>query len=317
MRNLTIYRRIFYQADAYTKGTRQQVLGVQVHSTGANNPNLRRYVQPDDGRLGKNQYGNHHNQPGGDVCASAYIGKLFDGTVAVYQTLPWDYRTWLSDSGKNGNANRLGYLGFEICEDGLKDAGYFQKAVMGTSVLLTAHLCQAFQLRPETDVHDHQELHQLGLASNHGDITDWLKKFGYTMKDYREEVKKAMSEGVDVSYIDVDKEEVTILYFAVAANPGSYLNLRSAPSISAEAIGRIPRGAVVAVLEETDQKWWRVRYMGMTGYAMHTGNGEAWLKREQKTGEGDENILLPRNTLATIHKGLSALCGEIDKILNQ
>lgn len=33
--------------------------GIMVHSTGANNPNLRRYVGPNDGKLGVNTYGNH------------------------------------------------------------------------------------------------------------------------------------------------------------------------------------------------------------------------------------------------------------------
>lgn len=101
MHHLKIYKRLFYNADCYHQGTRQTQRGVQIHSTGANNPWLRRYVGPDDGRLGVNQYGNHSNKPGSTVCASAYIGKQADGTVAVYQTLPWDMRCWLSGSGKN------------------------------------------------------------------------------------------------------------------------------------------------------------------------------------------------------------------------
>ena len=32
--------------------------GIMVHSTGAENPWLKRYVGPDDGLLGKNQYNN-------------------------------------------------------------------------------------------------------------------------------------------------------------------------------------------------------------------------------------------------------------------
>ena len=33
--------------------------GIMVHSTGANNPWLKRYVGPNDGLLGNNQYNNH------------------------------------------------------------------------------------------------------------------------------------------------------------------------------------------------------------------------------------------------------------------
>lgn len=69
--------------------------GILVHSTGANNPWLKRYIGPDDGLLGVNPYGNHWNQDkqdGREVCVHAFIGKLADGSIATYQTLPWNHR---------------------------------------------------------------------------------------------------------------------------------------------------------------------------------------------------------------------------------
>jgi N-acetylmuramoyl-L-alanine amidase len=200
MRKITIYRLYFTRSDCFRANVRQTPTGVQVHSTGANNPRLKRYVQPDDGRLGKNAYGNHHNRAG-NVCASAYIGKLADDTVAIYQVLPWNIRCWLSGNGANGNANRMGYIGFEICEDGLTDESYFRAAVMGAAVNLTAHLCLLHGITTDT-VRDHRELHDMGLASNHGDILHWLRKYGLTMNDFRAEVAKAMDEGVAAEYID-------------------------------------------------------------------------------------------------------------------
>ena len=216
MRKLTIYRRFLTRSKCYAAGTIQRQRGVQVHSTGANNPNLRRYVQPDDGRLGKNPNNNSHNNPKGDVCASAYIGYLADGTVAVFQTLPWDMRCWLSGQGKNGNANRMGYIGFEICEDSCENAAYFQDAVMEKSVLLTAHLCQMLGVDPWTvvkqfdgaaalSVMDHAELHRIGCASNHGDIGLWLRRYGLTMEDFRLAVDEAMEEGVEAEYVDCEE----------------------------------------------------------------------------------------------------------------
>lgn len=203
MNQLTIHRLFFTQSDCYQKGVRQVPQGVQVHSTGANNPYLRRYVGPDDGLLGENPNGNTHNRPGGNVCASAYIGKLQNGSVAVYQTLPWDYRCWLSGSGKNGNANKLGYIGFEICEDNCENEQYFNEAVRGAGVLLTAYLCQKIGIDPYSDqLEDHAGLHSMGLASNHGDIGLWLKKFGYTFYDFRDWVAFAMDEGVEVEYVE-------------------------------------------------------------------------------------------------------------------
>ena len=82
--------------------------GVMVHSTGANNPMLRRYVQPVSAtpekdellwQLGVNRNGNHWNRPGLDVCVHAFIGKLDDGSVAAVQTLPWDHRGWHAGTG--------------------------------------------------------------------------------------------------------------------------------------------------------------------------------------------------------------------------
>jgi len=262
---LKIYKRYFYQSDCYKAGRIIKPIGVQVHSTGANNPYLKRYVQPDDGRIGRNQNGNHHNKYGGNVCASAYIGKQADGNVAVYEALPWDYQCWLSGSGHNGNANRLGYIGFEVCEDGLTDRTYFENAVMGKAVLLTAYLCQEFGISVD-NVRDHSELHGMGLASNHADITHWLRKYSLTMDDFRAAVRYALEDGITVEYIDCDV--VKGLYDAITTNPGTYLNLREGPGTNYRSIGHIPQGAIVSVLEDSLPEWYRVSYQGETGFAM-------------------------------------------------
>ncbi|MBR6705650.1 MAG: SH3 domain-containing protein [Clostridia bacterium] len=262
-RFLTIYRRFFYNSDCYKQGTRQASSGVQVHSTGANNPWLRRYVQPDDGRIGKNVNGNDHNRPGGNVCAGAYIGKQADGTVAVYEALPWDMRCWLSGSGSQGNANRLGYVGFEICEDALTDRAYFD-AAMDQAVLLTAYLCREYGIGMDA-VRDHAELHEMGLASNHGDITHWLGKFGLTMAWFRDRVREAMEDGITVKYVDCD--EVTALYQARVTGGGK-LNIRSGPGTRYSSIGQAADGSILDVLEETNADWARVRQGDLVGYAM-------------------------------------------------
>ena len=116
--NMNLHKLILTENACYKAGRKITVKGIMVHSTGANNPNLKRYVGPDDGLLGKNQYGNHWNtyHPGGrEVCVHAFIGKLADGTIATYQTLPWNHRGWHA----GGSANNT-HIGFEICEDGLR-----------------------------------------------------------------------------------------------------------------------------------------------------------------------------------------------------
>ncbi len=90
---MNLHKLIFTNNACYKAGRKITPKGIMVHSTGANNPWLKRYVGPDDGLLGKNQYNNHWNQPmDREVCVHAFIGKLADGTVATYQTLPWDHR---------------------------------------------------------------------------------------------------------------------------------------------------------------------------------------------------------------------------------
>lgn len=283
MRKLKIYRLFFTNSDCYKSGTKQVSKGVQVHSTGANNPYLKRYVQPNDGRLGINQYGNSHNRPGVDVCASAYIGKLENGTVAVYQALPWDMRCWISGKGKNGNANRLGYIGYEICEDTLNNEAYFNEAVMTVAVNLTAHLCQIIGVTPDSvvasysegnalSVMDHSELYENGLASGHSDITHWLRRYGKRMKDFRQAVQQAMDEGVDVEYVDASETiveewtDVNATYEIYAAN-GGYVNLRSEPNTESESLEKLRNGDRVTVLARSSI-WSKCETKNNVGYVM-------------------------------------------------
>jgi LysM repeat protein len=168
-----------------------------VHSTGANNPNLKRYVGPDDGLLGKNQYNNHWNtdKPGGrQVCVHAFIGKLANGMIATYQTLPWNMRGWHCGSGSQGSGNDT-HISFEICEDNLSDAAYFN-AVYKEAAELCAYLCKQYGIRPERPyLICHSEGHELGIASNHGDVMHWFPKHGKSMDTFRAEVNRLLENG--------------------------------------------------------------------------------------------------------------------------
>lgn len=191
---MELRRQLFTENRCYIRGDHLLPKGVMVHSTGANNPNLRRYVQPDDGALGTNRYGNDWNQPEPSVCVHAFIGRLQDGTVAVYQTLPWQLRGWHAGRGARGSANDT-HIGFEICEDDLNDPAYFA-AVYRAAVELTAFLCRRYGLDPSARgvVIDHAEGCALGIASNHGDISHWLRRYGKTMNDFRKAVTEEVFE---------------------------------------------------------------------------------------------------------------------------
>jgi len=187
---MNLQKLIMTENACYKAGRKITVKGIMVHSTGANNPWLKRYVGPDDGKLGKNQYNNHWNQPmDREVCVHAFIGKLKDGSIATYQCLPWNHRGWHA----GGSANNT-HIGFEICEDGLTDASYFN-AVYKEAVEFVAYLCKEYNLDPMKDgvVIGHYEGYKRGVASNHGDPKNWFPKHGKSMDTFRADVKALLT----------------------------------------------------------------------------------------------------------------------------
>lgn len=190
---MNLHKLILTNNACYKAGRTITPKGIMVHSTGANNPNLKRYVGPDDGLLGKNQYNNHWNQdkPGGrQVCVHAFIGKLADETIATYQTLPWNHRGWHGGSGSKGSGNDT-HISFEICEDGLTDPSYFS-AVYKEAAKLCAYLCKLYGLT-EKNIICHSEGYKLEIASNHGDVMHWFPKHGKSMDTFRAEVKRLLT----------------------------------------------------------------------------------------------------------------------------
>lgn len=178
--------------------------GVMVHSTGANNPTLKRYVQPLEGSadydrltglLGYNRNANDWNRSGTNACVHAFVGRLADGSVATVQTLPWNMRGWHAGNGTTRPSANNSHISFEICEDGLEDGEYFHQ-VYREAVELTAMLCQLYNLDPLAPevVICHSEGYRLGMASGHADVEHWFPRFGRTMDDFRAEVAAELED---------------------------------------------------------------------------------------------------------------------------
>ena len=192
MSGLEIIR--YYQTEnrCYQAGRKITPSGIVVHSTGTNNPYIKRYVGPDDGILGKNQYNNHWNKASANKCMHAFIGKVADGSLKIYKTLPWDHRCWGVGSGKKGSYNNS-HIQFEICEDGLNDESYYREA-FALAARLCAYLCQEYGIKPENIV-GHYEAYAAGYGSNHRDPRTWQKKFGGSMAQFRADVKALLGGG--------------------------------------------------------------------------------------------------------------------------
>lgn len=197
------------QSTCYKGTSTMTIKGVLWHSTGANNPNLKRYVQPSDNAqdkqqwlnlLGENTNRNDWNHIQHQAGLNAWIGKLADGSVTTVQTMPWNYKPWGCGSGAKGSCNN-GWIQFEICEDALTDKNYFE-AVYKEACELTAYLCDLFNINPKGTVKVngvdiptilcHADSAALGFGGNHGDVNHWFPKFGKSMATARDDVAKLM-----------------------------------------------------------------------------------------------------------------------------
>ena len=169
----------------YTAGKKITVKGIMIHSVGCPQPSAQVFV-------------NNWNSTSYDrACVHAFIEA--DGDV--YQTLPWNHRGW--HCGGSGNNT---HIGVEMCEpatikyisgatwqetsDGTSTKKYVQ-GTYNTAVELFAYLCKEYDLDPLADgvIISHKEGATRGIASNHGDPEHIWSKFGYTMAQFRKDIK--------------------------------------------------------------------------------------------------------------------------------
>ena len=233
------------QSTCYKGTSEMTVKGVLWHSTGAKNPNLKRYVQPSDNAkdraemlrlLGTNSSKNDWNHIIRNAGLNCWIGKLADGSITTVQTMPWDYKPWGCGSGPKGSCNN-GWIQFEICEDDLNNKEYFNK-VYAEACEITAYLCEMFNIDPYGTVTVngvkvptilcHADSYDLGLGSNHGDIDHWFPLHGKSMATVRDDVAKLLNK------IDAAANACTSLYRVrktwvnAASQIGAYADLKNA-----------------------------------------------------------------------------------------
>lgn len=204
----------------YKQTTTMKPIGILWHSTGANNPALKRYIQPlktDTNYkqmiqlIGVNKNKNDYNSASYQSGLNAWIGKLENGQITTIQSMPWNYRPWGCGSGKKGTCND-GWIQFEICEDSLNDINYFNQ-VYEEACQLTAYLCKIYNINPNGYVMKngvkvptilcHADSYKLGLGSNHGDVLHWFNRYGKTMNDVRARVVELLQ----ITNIPIEEEE--------------------------------------------------------------------------------------------------------------
>ena len=239
--------------DCYKTGRKITPKGIVVHSTGANNPYLKRYVQPDDGLLGVNKNNNSWNKSGLVVCVHAFIGKDKNDDVRCYQTLPFNYACWGVGSGRNGSYNyNPAYIQFEICEDALTDKNYFTKAFDVASDFC-AYLCKEYNISIDNVV-SHQEAYKRGYGSNHADCDHWLKKFGKTMNDFRNDVKAKLGNPTPETKVE-EKTESTNYLVKVTAD---VLNVRDGAGTNYKINTTVKKNEIFTIVETKDN-WGKLK----------------------------------------------------------
>ncbi len=242
-------------------------IGIVVHSTGANNPSIKRWSQPSDNDpkrgellklLGTNQYGNHWNRAAASKAVHYVIGKLADGTVATVQNLPEDIACWGAGKGKKGSYNYdpVAHIQFEICEDNLWGESYF-RAVYKEATELCADICHRHGWDTSVIV-SHKEAHAKGYGSNHADIDHWLKNFKLTMKDFRAEVQRLLDEmKIKPTPEEIIEEPVPepvpeeFKPYKVKVNTKSGVKIRSGAGTNYAKVGAIKNGTAVTIVEES------------------------------------------------------------------
>ena len=158
--------------------------GIIIHSTGANNPNLKRYVNAPE-ICGENPYRNYFDRADSDVCPHAVIGLDKSGEVRAAKLLPWNVCCWGCGSGSKGSYNYApAYIQIEIAEDALNDRAYFEEA-FGLVADLCKRLMKNYPTIKPGNIISHKEACARGYASNHGDPEHWLARFGKNMDWFR------------------------------------------------------------------------------------------------------------------------------------
>lgn len=305
---------IFTNNDCYKKGQKIKPTYIIVHSTGANNKNLKRYVQPDDGILGYNKNKNHWNKSGISKCVHGFLGLDNTGNVRFYQTLPWDIAAWGVGKGKKGSMNyNPAAIQFEICEDNLKDEVYFTKAFQ-LAIEVCAYLCKEFNI-PVENVISHNEAYKKGYGSNHSDCDHWLKKFKKDMNWFRQEVKEELSSAEIAK-----KEKFEIKY--VSAEDG--LNVRRGPGSGYAYVKTMKLGTKVQVYEIqgswariAENEWCSNNFLSKTKLLAKTVNAKNGLNVRNKASLIGKKIRTLKNGTKVIVYQTKSGWSKISKSKNE
>ena len=200
---------------AYIRARPINPIGIFVHSTGASNATLKRYVDA-PALLGTNLYGNHWNKTTATKAVHAFIGLDINKEVAVCHCLPYNIACWGAGGGSKGsyNYNPQAHVQFEVCEDNAPRSGkaptqaqrdYYNAAWLAAEEYC-AYLCKLLNL-PPTSIVGHYEAAKRGYANNHSDPANWMSIFGDSMDNFRARVAARLKNDSSAPKEEKPKDE--------------------------------------------------------------------------------------------------------------
>jgi N-acetylmuramoyl-L-alanine amidase len=237
---------------------------ILLHEIGCNAPYLRRWCGPDDGFLGVNKFKNYWNSKKAKKSVHANIGRLKDDTIAIYQNLPYNYKCWGCGSGVNGSYNSYA-VQFEMCRDGMKSESYY-KEIIKKAEDYCVFLCKTLGIKVD-GITSHDEAAKLGYASNHGDPSKWMKKFGDSMDKFRARVAERLKENGEVEKPSEPVHGALEGKFAtIETKFDAGLNLWSDTN-KTDSRKQVAKGETIFVLKDDNSGWVYAQYDGVEGYA--------------------------------------------------
>lgn len=269
MSNIKIVEELATQNPCYKAGAKITPKGGMLHSVGCPQPDPLVFIK-------------NWKSSSATVCVHAVVGK----EAVYYQLLPWDMKAWHCGSGSKGSGNNS-LVSIEMTEPAsikytsganwieIGDGSNTKAHVLATyanAVQFFAYICNQYGFDPidSNVLMSHHEGHVRGIASNHGDVEHIWNKFGLTMDQFRKDVKMAMSGDtvstvpmipVDNSSDDTSIQKINDLSGTVTViyKGADGLNVRKAPSITAEVDQIVHEGVFTVVGISADEKWYKLK----------------------------------------------------------
>lgn len=265
---IQIMARLATKNTCYKSGKKITPKGIMLHSVGCPQPSPLAFVD-------------NWDKAGQSVCVHLVVGK----DPVAYQLLPFDVKANHCGSGNSGSGNNT-LISLEMTEPStikytsganwieLSDGSNTKAHVLATyknAVEVFARICKQYGFNPlySDVVMSHHEGNTKGIASNHGDVEHLWNKFGLTMNQFRQDVKKAM-EGLKVDTVpdvslpvknDTSAQKVNTLKgnVKVIYQGADGLNIRKAPSYTADVDHVVYNGEFIVTGISEDEKWYRIQ----------------------------------------------------------